>query len=224
MADKKRRRNRTSSQKELILHNAGRLFSEKGYDRTIMKDIARACGFEAGNIYNYFHSKEHLLYKVINEELDRTLLLVKNLEDDNSLTATERLELLLRSYFDSIAGQHRANRLIFDTELRNLSPTHLKQIIAKRDKLDRIMRNIIRSGIESGEFSEIDEAIACFAVSSMIIRSRIWFSPGGRLSSDEIGDIMVRIAMDGLRGKRVNKVADAECLGDTPEFSPHKQS
>ena len=49
MADRKS--NKNSPQKQLIQDKAGSLFWEKGYDKTTMKDIARACGFEAGNIY-----------------------------------------------------------------------------------------------------------------------------------------------------------------------------
>jgi len=200
MADRKS--NKTSPQKELILDKAGSLFWEKGYDRTTMKDIAKACGFEAGNIYNYFHSKEQILYEVIKEEVSTTLASVSHLETDNDTIPTEQIKLIVKTYFHYISGQHRANRLIFDTELRNLSTAHLKEIIGIRDHLDSIVSKIIRKGIDAGEFAEIDEKIACFAISSMIIRSRIWFSPGGRLSPDEIANIMSQIALNGLRGSK----------------------
>lgn len=187
-------------QKALIMNKAGRLFWNKGYENTTMKDIAKACGFEAANIYYYFNSKEQILFEVIKEEVSTTLSSIIKLETDNETSPIEQLKLTVETYFYHISGQHRANRLIFDTELRNLSPSHLKEIIKIRDHLDLIVTKIIRRGIDIGQFDEIDEKIACYAISSMVIRSRIWFSPKGRLHSNEIAKILSNFAINGLIG------------------------
>ncbi|MDQ1402824.1 MAG: hypothetical protein QOG03_1140 [Actinomycetota bacterium] len=43
-----------------ILRRATRVFATKGYRRTQMADVAKACGVSAGNLYNYVESKEAL--------------------------------------------------------------------------------------------------------------------------------------------------------------------
>ena len=48
-----------------ILTAAGQLFAEKGYHRTTTQDIARAAEVSEGTIYNYFSSKEELLFAIM---------------------------------------------------------------------------------------------------------------------------------------------------------------
>jgi len=79
-----RRERRIAARKSAILYAAGRLFAEKGYHRTTTKDIAEAADVSEGTIYNYFVSKEDLLFGIMTE-----------------LTETERLgEQLQTSYLD----------------------------------------------------------------------------------------------------------------------------
>ena len=47
------------TRKAEILKVAAKLFWDIGYDKTTLKQIAEACGFEAPNIYNYYKSKDN---------------------------------------------------------------------------------------------------------------------------------------------------------------------
>ncbi len=73
--------------------------------------------------------------------------------------------------------------------------------MALRDTYDRILCKIIRRGINSGDFQEIDEKLAAYGIASMIMRVNIWFSPEGRLSTDDIIDFLCEFALRGLRGE-----------------------
>ena len=92
--------------------------------------------------------------------------------------------------------------MLFDEELRSLLPAHRKEIIAYRDHYDRILRKIIRRGINAGDFAEVDEKLIGYSIASMIVRTRVWFRPRGRLSIQEIADIIFKFALNGLRGSR----------------------
>ncbi len=48
-----------------IIQAAARTFTEKGYHKTKMDDIAENLGVSKGAIYQYFRSKEHLFFEVI---------------------------------------------------------------------------------------------------------------------------------------------------------------
>ena len=50
--------------KEIILNAALKLFKEKGYVRTTMRDIAKQAGVSVGNAYYYFQSKEEMILEV----------------------------------------------------------------------------------------------------------------------------------------------------------------
>ncbi|MCD6501309.1 TetR/AcrR family transcriptional regulator [bacterium] len=51
--------------KGLFLAAARELFTEKGFQRTTMEEIARRAGFSKATIYNYFTGKEQLLAELI---------------------------------------------------------------------------------------------------------------------------------------------------------------
>ncbi|MEM9284527.1 MAG: helix-turn-helix domain-containing protein, partial [Pseudomonadota bacterium] len=46
--------------RDLILDEAGRLYTEIGYDKTTIADIARACGFSSANVHRVFGTKARI--------------------------------------------------------------------------------------------------------------------------------------------------------------------
>ncbi len=190
---------RSAAQKKKILDKARELFWVKGYDKTSIRNIAGACGFEPSNVYNYFSNKEQLLYEILREGLERQVSLIADLENDSAHSPVERLRMLIQRNIHHVLGYRRSSGLLFDVGLKNLSPARRKKIIEYRDAYDRIMRKVIRDGVESGDFAEVDDKLAGFAITSIITRSRVWFSSRGRLSADQIADFMFEFVLNGLR-------------------------
>ena len=56
---------RQTTQKEKMLATARALFWKKGYQGAGIRDIADAYGCKPANIYNFFSSKEEILYEVL---------------------------------------------------------------------------------------------------------------------------------------------------------------
>ena len=71
------------STREKILTSSLKLFSEKGFKATTMRDIAAEVGIRQGGIYNHFKSKEEILETLINDLMHSALLrLFENVDDD----------------------------------------------------------------------------------------------------------------------------------------------
>jgi len=190
---------KSSIKKSWILDKAGVLFWEKGYHSTGMRDIARACDCKPANIYNYFKGKEDILFEVIRDITEQAVMSIMFLEDDEETNPVDQLKSLIKSHFQVLMQMARSNKLISDTGLKDLSTEHRKIIIDLRDKYDSIMRRVIKRGIESGDFSVKDEKVIGYLISSIIVRSTIWFSPKGKYSVDEIGDLMFEFAYHGIK-------------------------
>ncbi len=198
--------NKRTQQKEMILEEAGKLFWDRGYDKTSIRDIARVCGFEPSNIYYYFTNKEHILFGVVWQEIHRLIEKIKHLENDESISPVERLKSLIKIHVDVTLQNKRASyRMVPDVEVRNLSPRHRKKFIAARDDYDRIVRKIIKAGIDSGDFAPMDEKLAGFMIASIIIRSRIWFSPKGKYSTEELADFIFDFVSKGLMAGKAKR-------------------
>jgi AcrR family transcriptional regulator len=60
-----RRERRVARRLEQILDAAARLFAIQGYHRTTTKEIAEAADVSEGTLYNYFDSKNELLFAIL---------------------------------------------------------------------------------------------------------------------------------------------------------------
>ncbi len=195
------RQNESSSsvKKSRILDKAGTLFWRKGYHSTSMRDIASACNCKAANIYNYFAGKEDILFEVTRDIHERAVASVKHLDEDEVTSPVEQLRSLVKSHFGLLVRMKRSSILISDTGLKDLSTEHRKAIVQLRDIYDNIMGKVIERGIKQGIFEVKDIKVTIYLTSSVIIRSTIWFSPKGRLSVDEVGEIMFDYVYRGIK-------------------------
>jgi len=189
----------SSLKKSRILDKAGALFWKRGYHSTSMRDIASACSCKAANIYNYFAGKEDILFEVTRDIHERAVASIKYLENDDTTSPVEQLRSLVKSHFGLLVRMKRSSILISDTGLKDLSPEHRKVIVQLRDIYDEIMRKVIKRGIAHGDFAVKDEKVITYLTSSVILRSTIWFSPKGRLSADEVGELMFDFVYRGIK-------------------------
>ncbi len=189
-----------------MLEAARRLFWEKGYNATSMREIAIAYGCRAANIYNFFSDKEEILFEVLREEMERIINPIKHLEEDDGSSPIEQLKLIIESHLKVTLSYRRSAKLLFDVALDSLSPDKRKKIIDFRDTYDRIIRKAIRRGIDTGYFPEVDVRLAGFMIASMITRTRIWFHPKKGVSVSELADFISQFAFNGLGGSGIRRL------------------
>ncbi|MDD5398777.1 MAG: TetR/AcrR family transcriptional regulator [Dehalococcoidia bacterium] len=199
---RKRSANKAAS-KAAIIEVAIDLFWENGYNGTSLRDIAEACGFEAANLYNYFRSKEQLLYEAMQEELERFLELLEPVASDSRGAPVERLKRIIEIHVERMLVIGRRYKMMYDSEIRHLSPVHRKRIVALRDYYSELLFNIIEDGKKTGDFAaDIDARFVVLIIASIIMRTVFWFSPKGRLSPAEIADMIYKIVLDGIRPRK----------------------
>jgi AcrR family transcriptional regulator len=90
-----RRLQRIELSREQILDTAEKLFSQRGYHDTGLKDVAELCEFSVGSIYSFFDSKERLYEEVLMRRGPGQLAEMRRIIDDN-VSATERLAAMAR--------------------------------------------------------------------------------------------------------------------------------
>jgi AcrR family transcriptional regulator len=194
-------------QKTKMLEAARRLFWEKGYNATSMRDIAVAYGCRPANIYNFFSDKEEILFEVLREEMEQIIRPIKHLEEGDGTSPVEQLRFIIESHLKVTLSYRRSAKLLFDVALDSLSPDKRKKIIDFRDTYDRIIRKVIRRGIDIGYFPKVDVRLAGFMIASMITRTRIWFHPKKGVSVSELADFITEFAFNGLKGAGAGKRA-----------------
>ena len=185
-----------------MLEAARRLFWEKGYNATSMREIAISYGCRPANIYNFFSDKEEILFEVLREEMEQIINPIKHLEEDDGTSPIEQLRFIIESHLKVTLSYRRSAKLLFDVALDSLSPDKRKKIVDFRDTYDRIIRKVIRRGIDTGYLPEVDVRLAGFMIASMITRTRIWFHPKKGVSVSELTDFISKFTFNGLEGSR----------------------
>jgi len=189
-----------AANKAAIISVAIDLFWENGYMGTSLRDIDEACGFEAANLYNYFRSKEQLLYEAMQEELESFLELLEPVVADSRGDPVERLRKVIEIHVERMLVVGRRYKMMYDSEIRHLSPVHRKRIVGLRDYYSEILFAIVEDGKKTGAFaSDLDSRFAVLMIASLIMRTVFWYSPGGRLTPREIADMICDFILDGIK-------------------------
>jgi TetR/AcrR family transcriptional regulator len=178
-----------------ILRAAGREFRVRGYAETGMRDIAAAAALSPANLYNYFQGKHDLLFFCQDNALDR---MIAALDKARRMRTTSAMKLRvvivshLRCVLDEVEGS--AAHLLTTA----LPPRQQRFLVAKRDKYEDGVRNLIVAGIRSGEFAPCDPALAVRAILGGLNWSVQWFSPEGPLTAAEIAEKFADYLIRGL--------------------------
>src|SRR5215467_4293988 len=88
----------TLGRQDQVRAAALRLFKEKGYHATSMRDIANAVGINKGSLYSYIRSKEDLLIPVFEQAMGVLLAEIEQVSADQSLSPTQRLKRAIHAH------------------------------------------------------------------------------------------------------------------------------
>lgn len=178
-----------------ILKSAAAVFRHRGYYGASVGAIARALHMTTPNLYYYFKSKEEILYFCHDYSLD---LLLDNLEkvQRSADPPDEKLRMLIVLFVHMVIDELHGTALTLD--LQPLSRPRLKRIIVKRDRFDRGMRRVIKSGIAAGIFRTGDPKLATFGILGSLNWIPRWFDPRGPADSEKIAQVFAENLIKGL--------------------------
>jgi AcrR family transcriptional regulator len=179
-----------------ILKSAAKAFRRLGYHGATVEQIAAALHMKKGNLYYYFRNKEEILFACHQHSLDRLLELLDEVERSDR-AADERLRRLVVAFVHTILDELHGTALFL--ELEALTPAHLKAVIARRDKFDHGVRQVLAEGMAAGAFARGNPKLLAFALFGAVNWIPRWYNPEGASSSQEIGDVFADFFVAGLR-------------------------
>ena len=151
--------------KEEIVQTAKRLFVERGYKRTQIKDIVGAVGVAQGLFYYYFKSKEDVMEAVAAEYGTKIFCRIRELVNQD-ISAIQKL-MAFYDFFIDAAQQQKA--LFLEIQNAGGGEVHEKIILDVGGKLIPYISQIIKEGKKNGELScEAPDLVSHFCVSGMI--------------------------------------------------------
>jgi AcrR family transcriptional regulator len=168
-----------------VVATAGRMFAEKGYHGTSMRDLGKELGLLGSSLYSHIDSKEDLLVEVVDEGA-RLFLVSAHRAMEVKGSAGERLTGLIAGHVDVVLDHQDVVRTYLN-EARMLDEGHRSRVVESRDAYEMMFRSVIGEGVRSAEFrADIDPKIAAIFILSILNALERWYRPDGELNRDQI--------------------------------------
>lgn len=181
-----------------ILEASAQIIRQKGFHAASMQDIADAVKLQKASLYHHFSSKQEILLVLLDQALDLLSDRV-SASIDRDVPADEKLRQAMRVYLGSMA-EHADLAAVLLLEYRSLEPEYHERHIPRRDRFERLWRDLIQEGVESGVFKDTDPSMTARALLGVMNWTITWYRPDGLLSIRQISDHFAGLFLDGLRG------------------------
>jgi AcrR family transcriptional regulator len=160
-----------------ILDAALSVFAEHGIDAAKLEEIAARAGVSKGTIYLYFQSKEELFREVVRQKVGPAIANADRASASEG-SAEDQLRSYLAHQWECLGEQDSEGwiRLVI-LELHkypDLAAFHWDEVVTCSN---RILGDIIRRGIDSGEFRETDPQAAVRMIKALILMHVLWTGP-----------------------------------------------
>ncbi|MDP9933766.1 AcrR family transcriptional regulator [Paenarthrobacter nicotinovorans] len=182
---------------QAIREEATKLFFERGYDGTSLRQVASAVGLMVGSLYNHIASKEDLLLQIMGgiiDDLMESVSIAVKVEGD----AVDKLQAALAAHL-AFHAERAQEVFIGNAELRSLSEAARDVVIGKRHEYEVFLLSLVEEAGSSGLADVIDGRLHVYSFVAQATHIASWFKPGGRLTLQEIVDVYTNLALRELR-------------------------
>ncbi len=189
-----------AARRKQILEAAVKVFAEKGFHQTTIKDIAREAGIAQGTIYNYFENKTALMLGIFDSmnETDRR-------EESFTELASGDVREFMKAYL-----RHRLTLLRADNF--EVFKVVLSEVMVNKELRELFQRNILEPTFAIAETyvqqwaaqhiaRSVDLSLTMRAVSGMVLGLIVEYLIGDQVLQtkwDELPDFLTDFILDGL--------------------------
>lgn len=197
---------------ELILRTSARIFADKSYHSTSMRDLSRATGVSLAGLYHYCKSKEELLFLIQDHCFGRVL---ERLEERIKATdePLERLCIFVDNHLSFFAA-NMAEMKVLSHEAESLAGDLHEHVSTRKRQYTRTARKILsevqqaaanrsgraprRNDQRGRAVKPVDLTVATYALFGMMNWIYNWYDPRGKLSVRQLVDNITRLFLTGF--------------------------
>ena len=186
--------------RQLILDRSAKLFARQGFHKTSIADIARACNSPSKAwIYHYFESKEAVLHAQLVDFITMiTARARKAIEPHTDPRAQFRAFIgeCLR-----IFDEYRVNYAILSGNIPSLSEAQQASIRALERDYAYVLRDIIvliNPRVSERRYEAMSLTMIVFGAVNW---TYTWFDEKGKLSLEQLADVMTGTLLDGIESR-----------------------
>ena len=183
--------------REDVVQAAGRLFAERGYHGTSMRDLGRELGLLGASLYSHVAGKQELLVEVV----ERGAALFQA-SADAALAAegsgAVKLRVFVTGHIDVVLD-HLDEARTFLNEARSVEADYRRRVLAARDRYETSLRSLLAAGVGDGSFRpDLDPKLGGIFVLSILNALDRWYDESGEVGRSQLGEEIFGFVMQGL--------------------------
>ena len=180
--------------KQKIILSAKELFSEYGYKKVSMDEIATAAGITKKTVYNYIKDKEEILKCILNDELNNMKNMMNKIDEEN-IPFENKIHKIIYLMVD-----YKKNSKILSMiskEAEHLSASITKKCLKILD--DNILSTIeerLKQSVKDGDIKPCNTEFAAFVIYKVYVALMFeWDKP---LDEKEMTTELISVLKTGL--------------------------
>jgi AcrR family transcriptional regulator len=177
-----------------LLDAAQEIFVAQGYHAASMDDIAAHAGISKPVLYQHFPGKLELYCALLDAHVADLVARVREVLE-RTTDNRERVRGAIGTYFDFVASDGAAYRLVFESDLRN-EPTVRERVEAALDSCVVAIADTIAAdtGVDAAEARLLSVGLTGLAE----VSARWWLANGEAVSKERAVELLVSLAWRGL--------------------------
>ncbi|HON37865.1 MAG: TetR/AcrR family transcriptional regulator [Desulfomonilia bacterium] len=188
--------------RERIIESALKIFAEKGFQDATISEISKAAGVSDATVYEYFKTKEDLLFVIPEEITERSIREIRGVMPFLR-GAESKLRAIVQGYVTTYENNPEyANLIMLQLKTnRNFLKTRAFEVVREAAQ---VLLSCIQEGIDEGTFRKdadpyLVRAMILGTIEHLFTRRHLQGTPGSLM--DKI-DPLVDLILDGIRARK----------------------
>jgi AcrR family transcriptional regulator len=186
-----------SKRRKQIITAASKLFFEKGFDQTTMREISRASGLTMGSLYDYVRSKDDILVLVYKDVIERFRFGLGGNERTGLDVNPENLEIILRRSMKQMYKLSKAVQLLYRESWSRRKNVHLQMREIDRTHVENLTRLLLK-GQQKGSFQITNPEVTADLIHLLVALPAIREWSLSNINQEEVIDTVTRFILRGL--------------------------
>ena len=201
---------------EFILRTAARIFADKSYHSTSMRDISRATTVSLAGLYHYCKSKEELLFMIQDNCFGRVAeRLEERLRDVTDPTI--KLKIFIENHLSFFAA-NMAEMKVLSHEAQSLQGDLHAHVSGRKEKYTKLATRILREvHDEQHRNHPMNLTVATYALFGMMNWIYNWYDPKGKLKVHDLAQNLTQLFLEGFAPGIASDLASSRSLRNPSE-------
>lgn len=182
--------------RDTLLAAAARVFAQRGYHRTSMRDLAKASRMSLAGMYYYVAGKEDLLYEIQKSSFERVRRAAEAAVAAAGGGPEERLRAFIRHHVTFFAN-HMDEMKVLSHEAESLSGAPLQEVRELKRAYVELLLGLVAEVEPAEGGAHLNRHVAVYTLFGMMNWIYTWYDPKGSVGVEELAESICRLFLNG---------------------------